>query len=86
MLHKWAPVLLRAMYERNVRRAYCPAPLWLEPYHATESTTPGQQGAFSAAAVVRALLQAQSSSAISMYAPLSHCMHCSELTALTVTL
>ncbi|KAL3160392.1 hypothetical protein ABBQ32_010717 [Trebouxia sp. C0010 RCD-2024] len=72
MLYKWAPVLLRAMYERNVRRAYCPASLWLEPYYAT-STTPGQQGAFSAAAVVRALQLPQSSSAISLYVPLSHC-------------
>ena len=56
MLSKWAPILLRAMYERNVRRQYCPSSLWLEPFHATEAV---QEGQFSAGAVVRALNQGQ---------------------------
>ena len=65
MLATWAPVLLRAMYERNVRLAYCPTSLWLEPYHATTSpSSQGQQGADSAGAIVRSLLQAQSSNSM----------------------
>lgn len=61
-LATWAPVLLRAMYERNVRRPYCPSTLWLEPYHATcSSGNQAWQDTLSAEAIVRALLQAQSS-------------------------
>ena len=54
MLAEWAPILLRGLYERNVRRQYCPTSLWLEPFLATEAT---QEGHFSAEAVVRALNQ-----------------------------
>ncbi|KAL0028291.1 hypothetical protein WJX79_007793 [Trebouxia sp. C0005] len=54
MLAEWAPILLRGLYERNVRRQYCPSSLWLEPFLATEAT---QEGHFSAGAVVRALNQ-----------------------------
>lgn len=56
LLCEWAPVLLRGLYERDARCAYCPASLWLEPYKATQ-----MEADFSAAAVVRALAQGQSS-------------------------
>ena len=58
MLAKWAPLLLRALYEREVRRSFCPRALWLAPYGATfgpEAGGPPGGEAFSAAAVVRAL-------------------------------
>ncbi|GAB4814415.1 hypothetical protein N2152v2_001461 [Parachlorella kessleri] len=32
MLEEHAPVLLRAMYERDARRPFCPPALWLQPY------------------------------------------------------
>eukprot|EP00891_Asterochloris_glomerata_P009406 jgi/Astpho2/9406/e_gw1.00145.21.1_t len=35
LLAKWAPLLLRALYEREVRRSFCPRALWLAPYGAT---------------------------------------------------
>ena len=54
MLAQWTPVVLRALYERNVRRQYCPSSLWLEPFHATEAV---QEEHFSAVAVARALSQ-----------------------------
>lgn len=72
LLAEWAPLLLRALSEREVRHSYCPASLWLAPYHASfgdaknNSSNRGGKGsssgvstqgeAFSAAGVVRALL------------------------------
>lgn len=32
MLSEWAPRLLRALYDRDVRRPYCQPLLWLAPY------------------------------------------------------
>ncbi|KAK9815844.1 hypothetical protein WJX72_010650 [[Myrmecia] bisecta] len=61
LLPEWAPSLLRALYERDVRRRYCPPALWLAPYAATEAPPDGEEGKFLAAAVVRALLQGASS-------------------------
>lgn len=64
LLAEWAPKLLRELYERDVRRPFCPPALWLEPFHAAEAAA--QQSAeerFSAAAVMRALLHASSGSA-----------------------
>lgn len=59
MLAEWAPRLIREMYERDVRRQYCPGALWLGPFLAAEAAA--DQGSaeerFSAAAVMRALLQ-----------------------------
>ncbi|CAL8465528.1 g5064 [Coccomyxa elongata] len=60
MLAAWAPRLLRQMYERDVRRAYCPPALWLGPFSAAEAAAADAASAedrFSAAAVMRALLQ-----------------------------
>ena len=60
MLGEWAPRLLRELYERDVRRPYCPPALWLEPFNAVEASSgaPGSTGErFNAAAVMRALLQ-----------------------------
>lgn len=34
MLRKWAPVGLRALYERDLRRCFCPPALWLAPFEA----------------------------------------------------
>ena len=34
MLRKWAPVALRALYERDLRRRFCPPALWLAPFEA----------------------------------------------------
>ena len=61
LLAERAPKLLRELYERDVRRPFCPPALWLEPFHAAEAAA--QQSAeerFSAAAVMRALLHASS--------------------------
>lgn len=33
LLAEWAPVLLRQLYERDVRRRYCQEALWLAPYY-----------------------------------------------------
>ncbi|KAI3428601.1 hypothetical protein D9Q98_007424 [Chlorella vulgaris] len=57
MLQHSAPLLHRALYERDTRRPFCPAALWLEPYKRLVSAG-GQQQALSGAAVVRALLTA----------------------------
>ena len=35
MLAAWAPRLLRALYERDVRVPFCPRALWLAPFQAT---------------------------------------------------
>ena len=60
---EWAPKLLRELYERDVRRPYCPPALWLEPFAAAESAaTQSAEERFNAAAVMRALLQASSGS------------------------
>lgn len=58
LLTDWAPIVLRGLYERNARRGYCPAALWLEPYKATELGTD-----FSAGAVARALAQGPTNAA-----------------------
>jgi hypothetical protein len=56
-LSQWAPVLLRALYERDVRRRYCPAALWLAPYRAMEAgPEAGKQNQLTGAAVMRGLL------------------------------
>ncbi|KAK9903317.1 hypothetical protein WJX75_002686 [Coccomyxa subellipsoidea] len=58
MLGRWAPHLLREMYERDVRQRYCPAALWLGPFLAAEAAAfNSAEERFSAAAVMRALLQ-----------------------------
>ena len=60
MLGAWAPRLLREMYERDVRRPYCPPALWLGPFSAAEAAAADgalPEERFSAAAVMRALLQ-----------------------------
>lgn len=63
MLAEWAPKLLRELYERDVRRPYCPPALWLEPFAAAKSAaTQSVEERFNAAAVMRALLQASSGS------------------------
>ena len=63
LLGEWAPNLLRELYERDVRRPYCPPALWLEPFTAAESAaTQSAEERFSASAVMRALLQASSGS------------------------
>jgi len=63
MLSEWAPKLLRELYERDVRRPYCPTALWLEPFTAAETAaTQKAEERFNAAAVMRALLQASSGS------------------------
>ena len=63
LLGEWAPKLLRELYERDVRRPYCPPALWLEPFTAAESAaTQSAEERFSASAVMRALLQASSGS------------------------
>lgn len=67
MLQAAAPLLHRALYDRDARRQFCPLALWLEPYHhhlaanAATGSAPGsapqqQQQQVSGAAVVRALL------------------------------
>ncbi|KAL4858841.1 E3 ubiquitin-protein ligase UPL7 [Chlorella vulgaris] len=57
MLQHSAPLLHRALYERDTRRPFCPPSLWLEPYNRLMSAG-GQQQPLSGAAVVRALLAA----------------------------
>ncbi|GLI64228.1 hypothetical protein VaNZ11_007426 [Volvox africanus] len=45
LLIEWAPRLLRALYERDVRRPYCQSLLWLAPYRemfGSEDEQPGQ--------------------------------------------
>ncbi|GIL45377.1 hypothetical protein Vafri_2627 [Volvox africanus] len=45
LLVEWAPRLLRALYERDVRRPYCQSLLWLAPYRemfGSEDEQPGQ--------------------------------------------
>ncbi|KAI7846263.1 hypothetical protein COHA_000243 [Chlorella ohadii] len=63
MLQQAAPLLHRALYERDARRQFCPPALWLEPYHHLIGSTPSaaaqqaqQAQQVSGAAVVRALL------------------------------
>jgi hypothetical protein len=59
LLQQAAPLLHRALYERDARRQFCPPALWLEPYqHLISSNGSGQQQPLSGAAVVRALLAA----------------------------
>ena len=63
MLSEWAPRLLRELYERDVRRSYCPLALWLEPFSAAEADAKtSAEERFNAAAVMRALLSGSSSS------------------------
>ncbi len=50
-----AQVLLRALYERDVRRAFSPSNLWLAPYQALPN-----EADFTAKAVVNALLKCTS--------------------------
>lgn len=54
-LRESAQVLLRALYERDVRRAFCPPTLWLAPYEALT-----YRADFTARAVVNALLKCTS--------------------------
>ena len=72
MLGEWAPRLLRELYERNVRRPYCPPALWLEPFNAVEASSGApisMEERFNAAAVMRALLQTGSPSGPSTGTP-----------------
>ena len=69
MLAHWAPVVLRALYEHDVRRQYCPSSLWLEPFNATEAV---QEGHFCAGAVARALSQGHSQLNAPLYVPTFH--------------
>eukprot|EP00884_Botryococcus_braunii_P011773 jgi/Botrbrau1/20597/Bobra.113_1s0023.1 len=56
-LARWAAVLLRALYERDVRRSYCPPALWLAPFQATDSASKEEREAsLTAAVVLRGLL------------------------------
>ena len=52
-LRRDAPLLLRELYERNVRQRFCPLALWLAPYEAM-----GAQKDFTAHGVMAALLSA----------------------------
>ena len=62
MLTMWAPKLLRELYERDIRRPFCPAALWLGPFLAAEEAAPNlTTERFSAAAVMTALLQGPTS-------------------------
>ncbi|PRW44359.1 E3 ubiquitin- ligase UPL7 [Chlorella sorokiniana] len=68
MLQQAAPLLHRALYERDARRQFCPPALWLEPYyHLVGGALGGPQQAqqaqhVSGAAVVRALLASEEDS------------------------
>ena len=56
---RWAPAALRALYERDLRRCFCPPAMWLAPFEAEQATGAASAASaeerFSAAAVVRAL-------------------------------
>mmetsp|Transcript_17431 Transcript_17431/g.48587 ORF Transcript_17431/g.48587 Transcript_17431/m.48587 type:complete len:870 (+) Transcript_17431:468-3077(+) len=72
MLVEWAPIVLRSLYERDLRRPFCPASLWLAPYATVTqdgdvekmaklllpfgTRPPPSVANFSAPAVVRALV------------------------------
>ncbi|KAL4428287.1 hypothetical protein ABPG75_002376 [Micractinium tetrahymenae] len=59
MLQQAAPLLHRALYERDARRPFCPPALWLEPYRHLVSAGGGSASQpISGAAVVRALVAA----------------------------
>lgn len=58
MLQVAAPLLHRALYERDARRTFCPPALWLEPYRHLSAGGGVAQQPVSGAAVVRALLAA----------------------------
>ncbi|EFJ40292.1 hypothetical protein VOLCADRAFT_99935 [Volvox carteri f. nagariensis] len=44
LLLEWAPRLLRALYERDVRRPYCQSLLWLAPYREMFGSSDEQPG------------------------------------------
>lgn len=54
VLVEQAPLLLRRLYERDARRAFCRSTLWLGPYSESKDEAGGRN--FLAAAVVQALL------------------------------
>ena len=58
MLERWAPAVLRALYERDARRSFCPPAMWLAPFNSS-TNGPSNEARFSAAAVTRAILQAR---------------------------
>jgi ubiquitin-protein ligase E3 C len=58
-----APRLLRALFDRDTRRQFCPPALWLGPY--TQLVRTGGAEDISGAAVLRALLQVDRSSSTS---------------------
>ncbi|KAK9832830.1 hypothetical protein WJX81_005036 [Elliptochloris bilobata] len=59
MLRRWAPAALRALYERDLRRRFCPPAMWLAPFEAEQAASAASAASaeerFSAAAVVRTL-------------------------------
>eukprot|EP00887_Chlorella_sp_A99_P004884 scaffold4.g4884.t1 len=65
MLARAAPLLHRALYERDTRRPYCPSTLWLEPYQAlaaavaaapaSAGTSSSEQGAANGSSAVEEL-------------------------------
>jgi ubiquitin-protein ligase E3 C len=88
MLAEWAPRLLRDLYERDVRRPYCPPALWLGPYLATEAAEKSQQQQdppeerYNATVVMRVMLQGGAPGASTSPRQQARCGPCSPLVPL----